>query len=307
MSNKKSLPTVTEIQEKVKRYRYWENYKITHKGSETDLITLYWHCVVSDIIKQYKRVQKRNEIEKEVRNESGERLYYTFLGCFFKTHELYHSLLDKFQGLTTPMYNQGRKQWKQWKDGLLEKTWKEFEELVSISIRNYEVREGIYSDMSIQSYDITAFDDSSPKIPQQVSSALIEHLKNGTLNANEQGTMNAKFFFHLKDRVIEQLHKYGLQYVKARMICELMNDIDGRFEKGEQIITSKIALLEHQSIKDAILDLFNKWPEFKNYSDIEIASVIKQKYKDSSGNELNRGSIKKALSRMDEKERNGYG
>lgn len=291
-------PTVEDVKGKVEDF-HWGNYRRDFQSDQSDLEKLYWYCVISDILNFHQTLVEEYEDGQEQINKLGTRLYRSYLGCFFEAHHLYNSLLDKFNRLTALYWNEQHDMWQTWKQQTLKIKRENFKLLSKPIKRHFENQKAISTNCQITPYDISAYDDWHGMLAQKVSIELINHLRHGTLAKRQPGTTNAVFPYHIEDHFIEVLDGYGMKYFKAYTTFSIINRIDQQFESGRNIINTKKQLDKDEPIRVAINDILGNNRDFQRLGHSQIAYLIRLKYEKSDGSELNLGSIKKALSRMD--------
>lgn len=298
--SKEKEQEITEIKEDVAEFP-WEIFKRSYDSK--GLQNLYWHCVVSDVIGFYRG--NYEETKEEGRKKLILRLYRSFLGCFFDAHQLEESILLRFYGLHSYYVNEKNDQWEQWKRTIDKKKAEQFHLICETIKMNHKNSVLIKAKSEGVCYDVTAYDDKHPQLAQKPSKELIAHLRHGGVVGRKPETSKAVFLFEIKSQFIDHLHDLGLGFFKSMWLYQCLGRIEKRLGDGEDVIREKRKLEEDETIKDAILKLFGSWPKLRQLENSQLAKLIHHKYKDSSGNALDYDSIKKALSRMDEKERKG--
>jgi len=279
--------TVTTVKNKVKRVR-WENYLREFENAQNDVEEFYWNCVVSDLLNIRDHSFQTSEVQL-----FSQRFYTSYIGSFYKTHEIYHKLLQQFEGLGRLYRDDGKKEWESWKNLLIRKKHDSLKTLVHLVTSNYDSLGSIKTTGTTSEYPVYNFDSYHAYLAQKISSAVIPHVQNGLLPHPVRGTYNAAFQFVISSDLRSTLHEQGGIFASRLMMLRVIRQVDKHFKKNN----SPIKAYPEMPPSDAIDDLLMKYPEYKSLSVSQLTYLLQVKYRDQQGQELKNDSLRKTLQR----------
>ena len=279
---------VQTVKKNTRKFR-WENYARDFENDQNDVEKLYWTCVISDILKNY-----RDDFSSGYVRWLNVRLFKTFLGCFYKAHEIHHALLEKFECLPKIKRDEDDVYWQAWIDQLQREKQDALTIIMNVVVSNYTSQQFIKTINPVQLYSVDTFDDLHKYLAQKVSSMIILHIRNGLLPNPVKGTRQAAFPFSVSADLISTLHQQGIVFTSRLMVIHAIRQVEKHFEKNN----NPIKAYPRKSPSKALDDLLLQTPEFKSLSTSQLIYLIQTKYRDSQGHPLKNNSIRKALLRQ---------
>lgn len=279
--------TVHDVKKNIQKF-WWENYTRDFEHVQNDIGEFYWSCVISDILKN-----NQNDIKSKQIKSLSVRFFQSFLGCFFKAHELHHALLVKFECLLKLKRDQDRDAWQAWVDQLKCEKQDALTIILDVVGSNFESQRFIKPADPVQKYSVYIFDDRHDYLAQKVSSLVIPHIEHGIMPDRVDGTNQAAFPFSVAPEFISTLHQHGTIYTSRLILIHTIRQVDKHFLKNNVPISA----YPKMSPSEAIDDLTGQFPEYKSLSVSQLTYLIQTKYRDQQGRPLKKNSIRKTLLR----------
>jgi|GEM_PF-4014743 len=279
--------TIDEIKTKLERIDY-SRFERDFQGHEHQVRAVYWNCVLSDI-----HFNESSGDFGTCLQQFAVRLHESFLGCFFKAHELHQYVLTRFDGLHKVYrfeepYNST---WNLWKTDL-DKVQAEHLQTILISSREqFDTSLLIKKNSETEVTNLKQFDNYQEYLSQRIYNMFLIHLKYSIFGTGTKPPVKIELPFEIDSRFILSFQNHAKSFLKARSIKYVMNKVDTLFRNDGNFIKA----YKRAQPKEAVVRFLKEFPTYRQLSNSQIAYLIRLSYKDEEGQELKLNSIRNAL------------
>lgn len=285
-----SRVTVSSIRSRLEKLDF-SRFERDFQEKQNQLRTVYWNCVALDATQN--RLSRDNNSDYQ---NFIVRAHESFLGCFYKSHELHQHVLTKFDGLHKVYrfeepYNS---EWGEWKE-YLDKQQNKFIQVILHTIsEQYLHEEMVQLRAEGKLTNLTEFDEFQEYLAQLPYNMFLIHLKHTSYRNSEKPPILISLPFEIDPFFNSNLQDYAQSFLKARILKYTLNMVDMKFDSGNNIISAYTAAKP----KHAVLDLLKMYPEYEQLSDSQLSQIVRLYYRDEEGEELKLNSISKVLKRL---------
>lgn len=280
--------TVGEIQKDISALQ-WERQKRNFKNDLNDLQKVYWNCITADILTLDSLKTTDDELEWFSR-----RFRKSLLGCFYSPVELYYYVLEKIDGYFA-YYRWEKEEWEKWQNQLRVKQLEIIGQITNAINKNIAYEEQIISQTHFKVSYLRQFDHYQKVLEEPISNLLWPHIREAVKRGEYIRPINNlegyEFFYSIQSVLLEQLHEWGVAYLKAAMPYFAIQDISKRLKE-----INRVHILKKLPPSKAVQDCLKTYPDLKEKGVSTIAYYVRLLYRDESGNDLKLDSIKNAIS-----------
>ncbi len=282
--------TIHDIQTKLDKLDY-SRFERDFQGVEHQVKAVYWNCVACDIHQNAKLYDNSGYYQK-----FAVRLHESFMGCFYKAHELHQYLLSRFEGFhKVYRYEEPHTStWERWKNNLdIEQA--EHLQFILRSIKEHvDYSELVKNNPVTDKVSLVQFDTYQEYLSQRPYNLFLLHLKHSNFSNLPQAPIDIVLPYVIDAIFISTLQGHAKSFLKARTIKFILNKVDTLFNiEGNQINAFKKA-----KPKEAVTSFLNDFPEYHQLTDPQIAHLVRLSYKNENGETLKIDSIRSVLKKL---------
>jgi len=301
--DKKPLLTLEEGKSKIASIN-WNKYLRDFENDSSRLQEIFWKVIATDML------SFRDDDWKTF----PDRFYRSFSGTFVRINALYVNLQSALSGVSRYEWNEKSDMRSGWEEQLSKVISSELIVLHENIINYYDL--GKIKVIPPETILLQQFDHYHKQLDQPVSAFLLYHVKSNPPSDLDPALEDLPVYIKMDKSIVPEMHSRGMNILKANATRSILKNIGQYFETQDEVhhdtpewqkphTASQKAnrpvfagYIKVSGPKEAYENLVHSRPKCAKLSTKALTDIIKMKYRDKNGRELQTDSISKAIRRI---------
>lgn len=279
---------IQDFKSKLSKIR-WENYSRDYKQFSA-LQRLYWHVVALDYLDS-----TYHHLTDDNYDAFAQRVYKSFMGVFYRPHELNVKLEHSFEGFLKLYITDNEIMWTNIKHDYRNQF------INQLALHHEYIRRFLEYKIDTQMksaglhFTLTDFDGLHKNIGQVVSSLLKIHLKRTRYGHHPSLAELTNFPFLIPDELIHSLHSSGEIYFKLRFLTSFILIFEANLPSDGPFTRPR-----YENMQQAFDGFIQRFPQFTSLKKGTLTELLYLYSLDSNGVRFKRSTIRAFLRRKEQ-------